>query len=269
MEELKKENAILKKEIQKLKQELNNIKKHKNGHLKPRNGVESGKISTKNAANSLSLLLNKGKSGTKSGGISKGKSQADAKNSLALLLNKGKSGTNKGGISKGKSRADATNSLALLLNKGKSGGVSKGKNRADATNSLALLLNKKNNNNSNNKSEVKVSQESKESGNNDDIFKKYDRMLKFKMPFDSAINRMRQDGLSQDLINQFTKKHKKGNDSEAELNPKDLAKKLGLNPKQTYPKSDIKLKKLHWTPIKIKNIPKSVGKYICYILVEI
>ena len=60
------------------------------------------------------------------------------------------------------------------------------------------------------------------------------------------------------LFRKFTKKHSKGGDNTAELNPKELAKQIGLKSKDSYPKSNMKLKRLHWIGVPIKQIPKSV-----------
>eukprot|EP00484_Ammonia_sp_Unknown_P022348 CAMPEP_0197044232 /NCGR_PEP_ID=MMETSP1384-20130603/20332_1 /TAXON_ID=29189 /ORGANISM="Ammonia sp." /LENGTH=1020 /DNA_ID=CAMNT_0042475657 /DNA_START=88 /DNA_END=3150 /DNA_ORIENTATION=- len=217
------------------------------------------------------------------GGIDNGVSQAGAANALAGLLgghvknkklaeDKANSGGSGGGVESGMSQAGAANALAGLFggkvkNKklagdDKAGGVEKGPSQAGAAAALGGLFK--------NKNKPAPSSPAKSSGGGgggggkkggkDDfsqyasLFKKYEMMMKLGINVHGAVGRMRQEGVDKAAIAAFEKKH--GAVEEEEVVD---AASLGLKEKKEVPVSKgIKMKRLHWDAVNVKEVKGSV-----------
>ena len=145
----------------------------------------------------------------------------------------GGAGGSAGGVSTGPSRQGAAAALMASLGKGKGpAGGSSGGRGAGATNS---------------------------GGGNprDEIFRKYEKMMKLGISIHGALGRMIQNGEKSEIIDEFKKKHsdKLVGDGDEKV---DLGE-IGLREKRKIRLSkNIKMKRLHWDPINPRKVPNSI-----------
>eukprot|EP01084_Bolivina_argentea_P170602 295622_1 len=205
-------------------------------------------------------------SSSKSNGVGSGPSQKSAAAALAAKL--GGSVKNKkmqgGGVETGPGTGGAAALLAAKLGghvKNKKmaekeaggGGVDSGPSQKNAAAALGGLFNKK-------KKEEKPKASS--GGGADQykqLFKKYEMMMKLGINVHGAVGRMRQDGVEKPAILAFEKKHGAfAEEDNGKLDANEL-KQLGLKPKKEVQVGrGIKMKRLHWDPIKPKKAAGSL-----------